>query len=218
MPQKEDLRTVAWGLQLVYAGLIVIVLTVIVGFALGMYSPGRVALLALGGRLISSLLDIIGKIRCLAVPEKLRVSGIVYNSMGCTVAGYVLILVGRSLPPFEIANGADSLGELLLAAAYVLFLIFLQRLAEFIGSPRLARKAKTILIVSIVLGLLWFGSLGAVLLVAAIGRKEIDVVSWIGPLWLMMGIAWLVLFITYANLITYLRRATLQYVESQALA
>jgi hypothetical protein len=103
----------------------------------------------LGTSLLWMLLDFIGRTYCLAVPRKSRCLGLVRASLLCS---WIFLAVGLILPAcFRYDNGsiASSLAFLagpLNVAAQILFLIAVRRLAEYVGQPRLASAARSILI------------------------------------------------------------------------
>ena len=99
-----------------------------------------------------------------------------------------------------------SWGCLLTVAGYILFLIFLRRLAQLIGSPRLAGLARIGLLATIAVGLLEF--IGFIVM----NRFRVGYLFDVSLI-----IAFLLIWIMYAPLIFSLRRATLQFVQSQTL-
>jgi hypothetical protein len=213
-PKDFELRKVALGLQLVYAGLILTVLGVILGVAAVMYftsisKPYLGMLFTLGISLVAGMLDVAGKLLCLAVPEKSRSSGIISASVACTLSSLIIGLVGQFSP--AIGSELKALGGLLSALAYILFLIFLRRLAMYIGHLELAANAWSILIASVLVATAYAGLLAMVASGVAASLPLPFII-------LGLGLAALVVFILYANLITYLRRAVMNFVEAQTMA
>ncbi len=168
--------------------------------------------------MITGLLDITGKIHCLAISDRLQATRFIYGSIVCSVAGYVL-MVGQSALVADVEIAAyyraqtTSLRDVLIFAAYMLLLIFMRRLAEFIGSPQLAREARRVLSAFIVAALLYVGSVAALRACATLGLNKSVAAMTVS---FVFGVVILVMFVRYANLITYLRRATFQHVASQA--
>ena len=209
--ETADLRRVARGLQLVFAELGLYVAAIIAG----------VVALPLG-----LLPGVVGKIFCLAVPRKSEGLGIIRASVVCALLGFSLILIfiyaillDRNDPALIVPIGiAFILISLAVAASHILFLIFLRRLAKYVGSPRLARTARTIQIIVVA---------GLVITALLIGCTQMHfsifvLITWIlvslSPLLLPVArIALVGLFIMYAKLILELRRATLDYAASQSL-
>ncbi len=83
----------------------------------------------------------------------------------------------------------------------VLFVLFMQRLARFVGRDDLAAKAKNVLIFSSVMMVVSVAMAAAVLAKILVG----DIV--VGLLGIVLIICVLIVFVMYANLVNYLRNA-----------
>jgi hypothetical protein len=130
MGQKSGgLATVARGLQLVCAGLAV--------SAVGVFLP------------LGLLLSFIGMTCCLAVPRKSRCLGLVRASLLCYLIALASVLILFTYFRYDagpIGSSVALSGPLFIVAAQILFLIAVRRLAEYVGQPRLAGAARSILI------------------------------------------------------------------------
>jgi hypothetical protein len=85
------------------------------------------------------LLDFAGRACCLAVPRKSRCLGLVRASLLCSLIPLALISI--PIPFLSLLSAAPSF-----VTAQILFLIAVRRLAEYVGQPRLASAARSILI------------------------------------------------------------------------
>jgi hypothetical protein len=199
---ERSLATVRNGLLLIYSGLILGILDLMASFVLGLLAAVRgidltavlVAAMIVG--LVASLMDLAGRFLCLSAPEKSQAQGAIYASVGCGVANLALAPGGYFLEMPILT----AIGNLAQGCGYFLFVIFLKRLAEYIGNPQLAAKARTILIATVVVAVAY------ALMIAASRYKPVHALC-VLALW----IAALSLFIMYANLILYLRNATRGY-------
>jgi len=120
-------------LQFFCAGLVVL--------AVGLIVP-------LGAAPFGIVLDFIGRSCCLAVPRKSRCLGLVRASILCSLIAVALILIMLAYFKYDHGSIALSIVDLaasLTVAAHVLFLIAVRRLAEYVGQPRLASAARSIL-------------------------------------------------------------------------
>jgi hypothetical protein len=221
---EGPLRTVATGLRLVYAGL-GLMMIVILGqafFSIIIMYRGFVTLTTLGLVGITSLslillaivLDVIGRLMCLALPaDRSGSRPIIFVSVLCSLAplavsAWTLGTVSVRLPPLPqivlfLQTPVAVLGS-------VLFVVFLRNLAFDVQQPALARRAVTVLIFGFltVLALAgfqlysWAGGPGGLVTASR------DPVLIGNLLLLVLGITTLIL---YGNLLTYLRAKVLQY-------
>jgi len=132
-PEFRGLATVTRGLQFFCAGLVVLAGALTV-------SPGAAP--------FGIVLDFIGRSCCLAVPRKSRCLGLVRASILCSLIAVALILIILAYFKYDHGSIALSIVDLaasLTVAAEVLFLIAVRRLAEYVGQPRLASAARSIL-------------------------------------------------------------------------
>jgi hypothetical protein len=133
-PESSGLGTVTRGLQVFGAGLAFLALDLIV---------------PLGASLLWILLDFIGRTCCLAVPRKSRCLGLVRASLLCSWIDLALRWILPACLSYDNGSIASSIAFWagpLPVAAQILFLIAVRRLAEYVGQPRLASAARSILI------------------------------------------------------------------------
>jgi hypothetical protein len=157
--------------------------------------------------LLCGVLVLIGRVFCLAVPRKSGCLGIIRGSVLCTLLGFLLMLIVLTFLRYERDLIAVFFVPLFAVAGEILFLIFLRRLADHVGRPRLARRARSILIAGLVISALATG------LTYLAMHTFWQLFTLIGILSSMAGFAIVVL---YAILINSVRRATLDYAASQA--
>jgi hypothetical protein len=213
---RKDLRKAARGLELVCAGTILLLVTPFlprIGDIVqreASLGPGLLLPLIFMtvGALSSCLLDVTGKIQCLAVPQTRGISPIIFGSVACTIAGCCVTLVGNwaLLARYNVSAAAGDLSTLLIVAANVLFLRYLRKMAQSVGSPELVVRSLLIRDAFVVLGLLYM----VAGIVSAPGPKA---PAWAGIARSILGLAIFVCFILYAVLIANLRRATLGYLN-----
>jgi hypothetical protein len=219
--QDPSLLKVGRGLGNIYLGIVLAILAVIGGAILaaiagaaGAAAGGQqgaagglfiVVLIAGVAVLVGYIMIIVGTLQCLATPEETGARGMIVASVIMAVMAFVLG-VGRAFMGQKAAAGEFGPNEILNAASNLLslgsqitFLLFLKKLAEFIGAASLADRAKTLLILmgaTFALGLV----LGITLYVAA-------------PLGILIGIALfaiaIVSFFMYLRLLRDMKLAIL---------
>lgn len=219
---------VARGLGLIYTGLILVVLAFIGAMVAGGIiaaqvvqvgaapAPGQlpalsplatilllvVSLLAIVG----GIMDIVGKVFCLAIPDKTQATTVIQVSVACTLIGLVLNIVSQ-VTGNQVLSQISSLLSLVAA---VVFMIFLIRLGRSLGRFDLADKAKTILTGSFVLV--------AAILVAFVGAAlQAIPAAFAGILVFVTMIGLLILFVMYVNLISAMKQATAAQARGMAL-
>ena len=165
---------------------------------------GGVAILGLVGVLIGYLMMFVGPFRCLSAPAAARGRGLIIGSVVCqtlpviTVFGSFLLQISwLDLPaptrggPFEIAIAGLGL------ASQILFVLFMRRIAAFIGRMDLVAHARNILIGAALMASC-FAIQGIAHLVA---RNPGDALAGMGTL------AAFIVFVLYLGLLARLRRA-----------
>ena len=165
---------------------------------------GGVAILGLVGVLIGYLMMFVGPFRCLSAPAAARGRGLIIGSVVCqtlpviTVFGSFLLQISwLDLPaptrggPFEIAIAGLGL------ASQILFVLFMRRIAAFIGRMDLVAHARNILIGAALMASC-FAIQGIAHLVA---RNPGDALAGMGAL------AAFIVFVLYLGLLVRLRRA-----------
>ena len=212
------LARVSYGLRLIYLSLILAVVTFLAAFVailaavnagqkLGPADLGQGPLaLILQGMIFLSLLSnvmaIIGKFYCLQVPEKAQASTLIFLSVAFSVLS-VLIQVGAAIPATAmLVQPIAPASSLFVMVGYVIFLIFLRRLAEYLGRMVLAARARSILVWSFLLSAVTIAGMAAVMTAAT---QEIKIVG--GLVLFAASIIALVQFVRYVNLLPALRSA-----------
>ncbi len=209
---NSPLAKVALGLQLVYSGLVIVVLAIIASVVLVLAAPrllnpfGVYALLGLTA--IGGGLEIVGKLFCLSVPNKSHVAGVIYTSVAFTITGAALGWLALVVPiPYS-----SQISNVLTGTGSFLFVLFLKKWAEFLGATVLKNRAQGLLVGSIVLISLYVGLTVATPLVPA------DASLVVGLVMLGVGILMILLFLRYANLVSDLRAATLESARVEAFS
>jgi hypothetical protein len=203
-----NLRTVARGLQFVCAGLAVSVVGVLAPLAL--------------------LLEFIGRACCLAVPRESRCLGLVRASLLCYLIDFAFSLI-------ILGNFSDHAGPItrfiifstpvLGVAAEILFLIAVRRLAEYVGQPRLAGAARSILIAGLCI---LASTIGLFILPSALsqlfparGPGALFLSPWGSLVQLVLPIAAFaaaVLILIYAYIIYKLSKAVIEYDDGRGIS
>jgi len=168
--------------------------------------------------LIGNLLDLIGRLMCLAVPSDCQGAPILYVSVALT--GIVLLYSAFNL--FSSFGFVPTLPPVIAAvlnlvglAAQVLFMVFLQQLANYVRRPDLADRAMWVLKWAII---------GAVLMVVVLVGTLLGTFI-VGPLAMVgmcafVGVAifMLVVFIRYAKLLLAMKQALYAAADSLGTA
>jgi len=165
---SDALRRVVSGLRLTFWGIVVLIVAVVVAVIgtimialLIQAQGGGVALIrglyvyaiAVAGLVvIGKMIFLIGQLFCLAVPSAagtaktfLTISvGMGLLSAASEAVTVTNLLVGDFLPP-AVAPILEIVQMVLFITSIIFFIIFLRKLAEFIGKKALAKKAMTVL-------------------------------------------------------------------------
>jgi len=216
--RTNSLETVATGLGLVYAGLCLLIVSILFPFVGGLFmGPINVMAMAAGLALLAILLDSLGRLFCLAMPDdQAGTKVIIYVSVamslgalaiaGVNLANAIYFLQGGDLPLVDIPLAVYLLQTPLAGVGSVLFLLFLRNLAFYVNAPDLAGRALTVLILGVVT--VAIGILFAFSVLISIALAMTFAAYYVGPGLLLLAI---VLVVMYGNLLTYLRRAVIQY-------
>jgi len=191
---SPELAKTARGLSIVYFGIVLVLLSVISIVLMSLFPP--LLFLSSFGFAVGILMTIIGPILCLSVPEATGAKGLITGSV---LLQFVNLLLGMvSIFGFGLPPAARAISSMFWVGAGVLFVLFMRRLASFIGRTDLASKARNVLIFAavIVLGFLVIGVL------QFSGAPDV-----LGIISLPLLIFALVAFVMYANLINSLRKA-----------
>ena len=183
---------------LVSAGVLAIGFTVVVvafesGWVLLEWAGGGVAILGLVGVLLGGLMLFVGPFRCLSAPAAVRGRGLIIGSVVCqTLVGVMVLRMGMAPSIIAMYTSLTS---------HVLFVVFMRRIAEFIGRLDLAARARNILIGGSIMGSC-IGILGIARLVATqSGGAFITLTGTV------LALATAVSFLMYVGLLNALRRA-----------
>ncbi len=217
MTPSPGLQQVATGLGLVYYGIVAVLLGVIVG-AIGPMFVGRgmpnanamlvvllfAGLLALAGY----VLMFIGPIFCLAVPAESGSKPLIVSS----VVLMIISFVGAIANLFTTASPALSLlVNIVGMVSLILFLLFIKKLAQFIGRPDIAQFATVVLVINVVtilLAVVFVSSLAtAVGLAGRMADGRGAFVGLLGLAVLVMAVVWI---IVYSRLLLSARKALLR--------
>jgi MFS family permease len=156
--RSASLMKVAMGLRLVYLGVIVVVGAVVVGGVVGFIigaSAGSaenaraaivrnasiffvIALAGIGGR----ILNLVGSLFCMATPPETRAQGYISASVG-TMIGALAIQIGNVLG--IVQDVLQPVNVILMAVSAITFVLFLRRMADFMGRRDLMARAKSVM-------------------------------------------------------------------------
>ena len=206
--KREQMRRVQLGLGFHFWKYLTYILGInlmISGVILATFMPLLAIMVVVVGYiaiLVSPILGIVGSILCTSVPAKIEARPLITVSLGldasCLLLGFLggfIGLVTRTLPGsqgiaflvFLIASTACGL------AAFVLFMLFLRKLATYLDDHKTADEAMTHMInlLAVVLG----G--GAVMIVTAAILFNIE--PWLGAL--AVGLEYLCFFVLYLKVL-----------------
>lgn len=191
--QPVALSNTALGLSLVYYGIVLFLFSLILGMLAGFFLP-VVALLALPGILIGPILMFVGPLFCLTVPAQTNAKGLIIATVVLQLANYVAIF----LPMFGFDFGEfQPFMQTLNLLSNICFLLFMRKLAMFIGHDDLAARASRILIGGIVV---FVGIIATAIFTMTMLDASMIMLA-------LLGIGAIVLFVMYANLLNALSKA-----------
>ncbi len=206
---SSGLLRVAGGLNLVYWGIAIVLLSVISGAVLGAAiassnenvtaddyaESGLVAILGFGV-IIGGVLAMLGKVMCLSVPRKTQATELIVGSIVFDVAavGVRIVQMSADLPP--IARSLTGLFSLL---GTLCFILFLKRIAEYLGQGEMADRAQSLIGLGAFLFCATLGSGFVILVAPALGALVI----------LAAAVLAIFMFLRYVRLLTDLRGAIL---------
>ena len=210
---SPSLRQTGIGLTLVYYGIVLVLLSILVlmfGGFVAADAGGAVFVLVVGaagiGMVVACILMFVGPLVCLAVPTESGARAYIIGSVVFQLAniGYAVL---SQFVPVEIPLAAALILNLLGVVGTVLFILFMKKLAEYIGRERLAARARNLLVtlgVLVVLGTVFV----AVAIVGTLEElPEGTLLAVIGVLGLVVIVLGLIVFVMYANLVDALRKA-----------
>lgn len=224
---SPSLRQTGLGLSLVYYGIVTMLLCILLMLlvavvAMAASSPLFLLLMLPAGLgiLVANILTLVGPIVCLAVPEESGAKGLILGSVIFQLINLVASVLG-AIAPRLLPQPLPVVLNLCGIVGYVLFVLFMKKLSEYVGRLDLAARAKNVLIgfgvlvglgVVLLVGLLGTGFFAAAAGPAGMGRGA-PPVAW-APMGLLMllgalvlGVGSLVVFVMQVNLIDGLRKA-----------
>jgi hypothetical protein len=219
-PQDPSLQKVATGLGFIYLSILIILLTAILFFVVTMvWAGGAGQRVAQGGNpqvvvaeartlgmiglaaglamIVGYVLNVVGTFMCLATPAESGAKGWITASATLMVMSILMQISAFFIRDRETARVVSGIQPLMTIAGGICFLVFLKRLAQFIGSERLTRRAQKILTLLVV------GFAMTVIMVALIVTGNL----WAALLVLVLLIGGLIVFAMYANLLVSLKNA-----------
>lgn len=206
----EQLKWTGYGLRTVYVGILLIIL----GFITALLTAALPALMPLGIGLmvIGSLTILAGQTMCTTVPAQSGARTAAIFSVACQLAGLLSGVAGRVLGLAIVSAGGLRLATL---AAFVLFFLFMRRLAVFLQRPDLQRLANYVMYgaAALLAGAVVHGLVVTAIrvwqdLMSEVMVQVMGIGLLIGGIGLLLGS--LVLFVTYANLVNALSKAIRQ--------
>ena len=142
--RTRSLKRVRTGVRLVLAALIINLLvyslSLIAAIALDDDDPAFRILPVLA--MISTTIAIVGRVFCLAVPKRFKLHNILYAAVACDCSAFALELLTTAT---ILPDGWSSLANVISLAAFILFVVFLMRLADRLELTGAARLAEDIL-------------------------------------------------------------------------
>jgi hypothetical protein len=221
-----ELKRVRAGLLFVYYGIVAMLLSVLAAPLLGVLigaggmGPGggiAVGLLFAIGFFGGSIAIFVGQVMCTAVPAESRAKSMAIAAVITQCGGFLLTFGSTMLLFVAAAPTSEGVGltvgsvvqwtsMIAGVASFFLFVIFLRRLNEFIGSVSLAGSATSVLRLMIAIIALYLLTMAVVLFPTIVGAAgQVGMVG--GILGILLIITGLVTFIKYANLVLYSAKA-----------
>ena len=158
------LRRTGNGLALYYWAIIVMILCgVLFGFGTvsaaaggsqavqkSMQNSSGLLFVALWGITAGGIMALLGRLLCLFVPAESGARPLIAVSVAIEVFGTICAVADR-VAPGQIPQRLTSVLGLVNIVGTLLFILFMRKLAEFVGRPDLARRAMNVVILSLVL-------------------------------------------------------------------
>ncbi len=211
--QSGQLRSVYIGLSLCYWGIVLMLLGLLVGAAGGLAAgmiagPGASMILGFAGigmAIVGAILSFVGPFFCLTVPAESGAKGFIIASVILQLGNFFITpaLTLVDLPGFSGFTGTLA-SPLISFAGIMAFILFMQRLSSFIGRGELVARTNRVLVGAGLVFVSWMGIIGY----AVVGRAE-----GFGLFVPLLGLAALVVFVMYANLLNDLRKHVKQQGE-----
>jgi hypothetical protein len=212
----QRFQHVSSGLGLIYTSLVLLFLAILGGTILSAALGGNpmVLLGMMGVIILAQVMSIVGQFRCLDVPEKVKATGAIYTAVALAVTSIVLS-IATAIPALGAPAWANQVAQLLSTVGSFCFLIFLIRLADFLGDPKQISRARFVLFGTIALFVLAFAMGGYIVMAGGPqGAGNGGPLVLIGLVLLVLG---LVVFVSYANLLDGLRKVINRHLVGRAL-
>jgi hypothetical protein len=212
----RTLRNVAKGISLVYYGIVLALLAIIV-LAMTMVLAAALdgtAIMVIGGitavglAVLANILNLIGPMICLDAPPEIRSKGliagsVVFQLLNLALRIFIQIAIRLKEIPREKVLAAQFGSNVVGAIAFILFVLFIKRLAQFIGRSDLSKRASSVLNFWVILTILMFTG-GILLSLGTLGALLVLVPA------LVVGI---VVLLMYVRLIDGMRKALVKSVR-----
>lgn len=141
-----QMTTLANGIKLVFWGTVLVVLATLLGFFGGLLMP-LLVIVGAGLTLLGNIMATIGRVVCLWGPKKTGGRGMLIAAVVCELISIVVSL-------FTVAGASLSFGEGIAAlfglATLILFVLFIQAVANSVGETQLAETARSIVILVVI--------------------------------------------------------------------
>jgi hypothetical protein len=186
------LSKTALGLSLVYYGIVLLLLSIILTFGAAFFPAALI--ITFGGIIIASIMMFVGPLFCLSVPAETNAKGLIIGTVALQLINFAFAV----LPAAGIElSGFEPFAQIFGVLSAICFVLFMRRLAQFIGREDLASRASNVLVLGIVVFLTAIGGIVSMFALGPIG----------GILLLVVMVMGLVLFVMYANLVNALSKA-----------
>ena len=190
----EELAGTETGLRITYYGILLLIFSVFAIAITGAFFPPGILFVGVL-IIIGWIMLMVGPFFCLSAPPETGARGAIIASIACQLFA-ILVTIAPYLG-LQWGQLASSLGSLMGTVGTVFFIIFLMKIALYIGRPDLHAKGRSIFILAaILIGATIALTAGAAIMGPAIGVAMIGV-----------AIGMLVAFVMYANLINFLFNA-----------
>lgn len=197
------------GLRIVYAAILLIILSLILGMAVSIVVPEAAIVMGLA-MIVGWLMWLVGPFFCLSVPTETGARGLIIASVSCHAASMAFAGLQFAVP-FLLGFSSQGVvaiggifGQLLGLAGNILFILFMMKVGRQIGRDDLHRRGRNLLVLSAVL-VVALMAMSAAMFTAVSGPSSLAGVM--SGMFILFGLAALVAFIMYANLINGLYKA-----------
>lgn len=196
-----ELRQVGLGLKFVYLGIVSMIAGGMIAgvgivMAEGLLQFGWTAITGFGLILVGYILTTIGPLLCLATPEESQGKGLIISSVifHLVNVGITIFTFLELLSAWQYLDLVSSIAAIL---SWILFMLYLRRLALYIRHQQFAARATAILAGAITLSLIYIVYAYFLWNAVAVLRPP----AWVPIIGMGLAIAALVLFVSYANLV-----------------